>query len=165
MGLASAFVRESETMGISEISYVLRDVVLMPSPIDPSWIEEGDPRATGALLARSTDCSTTTFLWECTAGKFTWRYGVDETVHFLEGEVDISSEGMPSHRFGRGDTVHFTRGSKATWVVHDRIRKVAFCRSTLPAPVQHLTRVARNAARWLLSRGAPLRRLDPSPLL
>ena len=49
----------------------------MPSPINPSWIEEGDPRATAALVARSTDGSTSTFLWECTAGKFTWRYGTD----------------------------------------------------------------------------------------
>lgn len=139
---------------LSEISYALQDVVLMPSPINPSWIEEGDPRATAVLVARSTDGSTSTFLWECTAGKFTWRYGTDETVYFLEGTVVISSKGMPSRRFGRGDTVHFTRGSKATWVVHDRIRKVAFCRSALPAPVQHLTRVARNAVRWLRSRGS-----------
>jgi uncharacterized protein len=163
---ASAFVRprlkgETDTMGIS---YALQDVVLMPSPINPSWIEEGDPRATSALLARSTDGSTSTFLWECTAGKFTWRYGADETVHFLEGTVVISSQGMPSRRFGQGDTVHFTRGSKATWIVDDRIRKVAFCRSALPAPFQHLTRVARNTARWLRSRGSAPAAGSLSPL-
>jgi uncharacterized protein len=137
----------------------------MPSPINPSWIEEGDPRATAALLTRSLDGSTTTVLWECTAGKFTWCYWGDETAYFLEGAVDISSEGMPSRRFGRGDTVHFARGSKATWIVHDRIRKVAFCRSALPASVQRLTRVARNAARWLRSRGSAQATGSFSPLL
>jgi uncharacterized protein len=144
-GRVSAF--ESGTMGASEISYALGDIVLLPAPITPSWIEEGDPRASAALVARSTDGSTTTFVWECTAGKFTWRYGGDETVHFLEGSVVISSEGMPPRRFGRGDTIHFTRGSKATWVVDDRIRKVAFCRGALPAPLQRLMRVARNTVR------------------
>lgn len=166
VGLRKASLkRESETLGnLSEISFALQDVVLMPSPINPSWIEEGNPRATAALVARSTDGSTSTFLWECTAGRFTWRYGADETVHFLEGTVVISSKGMPSRRFGRGDTVHFTKGSKATWVVHDRIRKVAFCRSALPAPVQYLTRVARNAVRWLRSRNSAQAAGSFSPL-
>ena len=137
---------------LPEISYALQNATLIPSPINPNWIEEGDPRATAALLATSVDGSTATFLWECTAGKFIWRYGGDETLHFLEGTVVISSEGVPPRRFGPGDTVHFTRGSSATWVVHDRVRKIAFCRRALPAPAQRLTRAARTTVRWLRSR-------------
>lgn len=122
---------------------------LAPAPINPDWIEDGDPAAAATVLAQSEDGSASTILWECSPGKFTWRYHFDETVHFLDGSVVISAEGMPARRFGRGDTIHFSRGSRATWVIEKRIRKVAFCRNLLPEPLPRIERLMRKALNWL----------------
>jgi len=137
---------------IRNLYKVSQDAVLTPSPFDHSWIEEGSPQAASALLERSKDSAVSIVVWECTAEKFTWRYKCDETAYFIEGSVVISSEGMPPQRFGPGDTVHFPKGSSATWIIDDRIRKIAICRSVLPAPIQSVERVAGTAVRWLRSR-------------
>src|SRR5579875_3819358 len=101
---------------------------LQPAPIPRDWIERGDPQARLAILAHSDDCTTTTIHWECTAGRFIWRYDVDETLYFLEGEALISVAGQPARRYGAGDVVHFSRGAVASWTVESYVRKVAFCR-------------------------------------
>jgi len=61
---------------------------------------------------------------------------------------------MPPRRFGfgHGDTVHFPKGSSATWVVSDRIRKVAFLPAPLPRRISQLMRIAMSAMRRLRSR-------------
>ncbi len=105
---------------------------LTPAPIKKEWIEGGDPQARLAILAYSDDRATSTILWECSAGRFTWRYNCDETIYFLDGEVSISVAGGPARTYGAGDTVHFSRGAVATWQVTGFIRKVAFCRSPPP---------------------------------
>ena len=110
----------------------MKGAPLAPAPINPQWIEGGDPRASLAILAYSDDRATSTMLWECTAGRFTWRYHCDETIYFLDGEVMISVGGRPARRYGAGDTLHFSRGAVATWEVKSFIRKVAFCRSPPP---------------------------------
>ena len=107
---------------------------MIAAPINKNWIEEGDPRASLAILAYSDDRAASTILWECTAGKFTWRYNIDETIYFLDGEVMISFAGLPPRTYGAGDSIHFSRGAVATWEVKTFIRKVAFCRSVLPRP-------------------------------
>jgi hypothetical protein len=117
---------------------------LISAPINRDWIEGGDPRASLAILAYSDDRATSTILWECTAGKFTWRYAIDETIYFLDGEVMISVGGQPAKRYGAGDSIHFSRGAVATWEVQTFIRKVAFCRSVLPRPFVEARRIARS---------------------
>jgi uncharacterized protein len=134
------------------ITYASKPSNLAPAPIDPTWIEEGNPRAAGAPLTQSADGAAFVVLWECSPGTFTWRYHYDETVHFLDGCVVVSSETMPARRFGPGDTVHFPKGSHATWVVEKRIRKVAFCRNVLPEPLPRVERLLRSALRWLRAR-------------
>lgn len=125
------------------------DVVLAPAPINPSWILSGEPTARCAVLSSSADRGAWTVLWECTSGRFTWRYDIEETVHFLEGSVVIGGRGMPARRYGPGDTVHFPRGAVATWEVEGVIRKVAFCRRAPPRPLAHLLRIARGVSRRL----------------
>src|SRR5579863_8088020 len=110
----------------------MNGAALTPAPIRKEWIEKGNPEASIAILAYSDDRSTSTILWHCTAGQFTWRYHGEETIHFLEGEVFISVSGKPARRYGPGDTIHFSRGAVATWEVKDFIRKVAFCRNPPP---------------------------------
>jgi uncharacterized cupin superfamily protein len=121
----------------------MKGAPMMAAPINPSWIESGNPQARLAILAVSDDRAASTLLWECTAGKFTWRYNIDETIHFLDGEVTISVNGRPGRRYGAGDSLHFSRGAVATWEVETYIRKIAFCRSVLPRPFVHGRRFAR----------------------
>jgi uncharacterized cupin superfamily protein len=105
---------------------------MISAPINPDWIEAGNPQARIAILAYSDDRAASTILWECTAGRFTWRYSIDETIYFLDGEVVISVDGKPARRYGAGDSIHFARGAVATWEVETYVRKVAFCRSVPP---------------------------------
>ena len=134
----------------------MKGSVLTPAPINKDWIEAGDPRASIAILAISDDRATSTILWECTAGKFTWRYNIDETIYFLDGEVLISVDGKPAKRYGAGDSIHFCRGAVATWEVETMIRKVAFCRSVLPRPFIEARRLLRAAYHRLRGRGDAL---------
>src|SRR5947209_8087712 len=130
----------------------MKDAEMIAAPINKDWIDAGDPRATIAILAYSDDRATSTILWECTAGKFTWRYNIDETIYFLDGEVLISVAGQPARRYGAGDSIHFSRGAVATWEVKSFIRKVAFCRSVLPRPFIAARRLARAAYHRLRGR-------------
>lgn len=130
----------------------MKGAPLAPAPINPQWIESGDPRASLAILAYSDDRATSTMLWECTAGRFTWRYHCDETIYFLDGEVMISVEGRPARRYGAGDTLHFSRGAVATWEVNGFIRKVAFCRSPPPRLFIAARRLARTVYHRLRGR-------------
>ncbi len=125
------------------------NVSLAPAPIDPDWIEAGNPKATAAIVAASEDRGAWTVLWECTAGRFTWRYDIDETVYFLEGSVVISGPGLPARRYGAGDTIHFSRGAVATWEVEGVIRKIAFCRRAPPLPLARAIRIVRGLHRRL----------------
>ncbi len=125
---------------------------MTPAPIKKEWIEGGDPQASLAILAYSDDRVTSTILWECTAGLFTWRYSFDETIYFLDGEVVISVEGRPARRYGAGNSIHFSRGAVATWEVKGFIRKVAFCRSPPPRLFVTGRRIARAVYHRLRGR-------------
>ena len=132
------------------------NVALAPAPINPAWILSGEPQARCAVLTASDDRGAWTVLWECSTGRFTWRYDIEETVHFLAGSVVIGGPGMPPRRYGAGDTIQFARGAVATWEVEGMIRKVAFCRRAPPRPIALLLRVARGVQRrlnGLLGRG------------
>jgi uncharacterized protein len=122
----------------------MKGAPMVAAPINSEWIEAGNPQASIAILAYSDDRASTTILWECTAGKFTWHYSIDETIYFLDGGVSISIDGKPAKHYGAGDTIHFSRGAVATWEVETFIRKVAFCRSVMPRPLVELRRFARS---------------------
>ncbi len=119
-------------------------VSLRPAPINPDWILEGKPVARNALLSRSHDGTASTFIWDCTAGTFDWHYDIDETVHVLEGSVVVSENNAPERRLGPGDVAFFPAGSHARWHVETYVRKIAFCRRTLPKPIELLVRTARR---------------------
>lgn len=128
-----------------------RNAPLLPSPIDPAWIVAGAPVARNAILARSADGAACTVAWDCTAGTFDWRYEVDETVHIVEGAVTVGSLDTPPRRLEPGDVAFFPAGTTARWHVESYVRKVAFCRRTLP-------RVARTLIRMLQGARALLRK-------
>jgi uncharacterized cupin superfamily protein len=123
-------------------------VDLHPDPIRPEWILEGSPQARSKLLARSKDGGSTIVAWSCTAGRFNWHYTIDETVHIISGEVFITNEKNEVCRLGPGDMAFFPAGSRSTWRVPHEVRKLAFCRNSLPLPVSFAVRAWNRVKRF-----------------
>ena len=78
---------------------------LEPVPILPALA--GTPAARSKVLARSRDRTSWIMVWECTAGRFIWDYGVDETVVVISGEVFITTGEEKEKRLGKGDMAFF----------------------------------------------------------
>ncbi len=128
---------------------------LKPSPIQPEWILSGEPKARAAEVARSADGASNTMIWDCTAGSFRWFFGVDETVHIIEGEVFVRDDKDNARLLRAGDVAFFPAGTWMTWRVDNYVRKVAFLRHPLPQPFGSLLRVfnfAMNTLRLKLRR-------------
>lgn len=135
------------------IEFGVEKVTLGPAGINPDWILEGNPVARNHLLSRSADGNASTWIWECTAGKFNWYYDIDETVYLIEGSVTIKDHATGKRQHvSAGDTVFFPTGSSAEWVVDTYVRKVAFLRSPLPRSVQVARRLWQSMKR-LIGRG------------
>jgi uncharacterized protein len=138
------------------------DVRLHPAPIDRSWIHEGNPVTRSCVVSKSRDGSAFTFLWDCTAGVFTWRYDADETLYVLEGEaVLFGPDG--ERRIAAGDVVFFHAGTQVKWRVDSYIRKVAFVRRALPTVVALPLRVAWRLAALLRQAFGPRAASTPRP--
>jgi hypothetical protein len=91
-------------------------------------------------LSASADGTATSYIWDCTAGRFNWIYEVDETIYVIEGGVVIIDMEGTAHRLGAGDTIFFPAGTHAEWRVETYIRKVAFIRTPLPRSIMTLKR-------------------------
>jgi len=111
------------------------DVELAPAAIPPHWIIEGAPQARSARLARSADGTASVVAWSCTAGRFNWHYGGDETLYILSGEVLVTDENGEVRRLGPGDMAFFPAGSLSIWHVPREVMKLAFCRHSIPRPL------------------------------
>lgn len=121
-------------------------------PIDPSWVLEGAPRARIVSLASGVDGFATTALWDCTPGTFRWQFHWDETVHLMEGVVEVTMPDGSRHRLEAGSVAFFPGGSHAVWRVVEPVRKLAVCRRTVPAPLARIMTsgdLARRALRFL----------------
>jgi uncharacterized cupin superfamily protein len=123
-----------------------------PCPIRSAWILQGKPIARNKVLSTSHDGTSTTVVWDCTAGKFNWFYSIDETTYILEGSVRLK-DSNGSRLVTAGDSVFFPAGSSAEWTVDTYIRKVAFLRSPLPRPLASVRRIMQRAKRLL--KGKP----------
>jgi len=134
---------------------------MAPAPITPEWIEEGSPRARCALLSQTDDRAAMTVHWDCTAGKFTWRYDFDETVFILEGGCTLEAEGLPTLVLGPGDSAHFSRGAVVTWTVEHYVRKLGFCKNAAPRPIGLGLRVMRGVWRRIVHPSGSLGGLAP----
>jgi hypothetical protein len=126
-------------------------IELDPSPIEPSWIIEGNPEARSRLLWTSACKTALTVIWSCTEGKFNWYYDLDETVMILEGSILLESEGMPPKRYGAGDVIFFREGAHAKWHVEGYVRKLAFLRVNYPFPLGIAIRAV-NKLKSLIAR-------------
>lgn len=122
-------------------------IEMRPAPIDPSWIVEGNPVARVGSVSRSSDGLSWTDIWDCTAGRFTWHYAIDETVHILEGGAHVADANGKQWDLRPGDVVSFQVGTAAHWHVPQYIRKVAFCSEVVPRPLTALMDVGRKLRR------------------
>src|SRR5450432_459676 len=113
-------------MAESVIKFGTASVSLAPCAIEPSWVLEGNPITRNKLLSKSADGTASTYIWDCTAGRFNWFYNSDETFHILEGTVTLKYPSGACHRVAAGDTVFFPKGSSAEWTVDKYVRKLAF---------------------------------------
>jgi uncharacterized protein len=137
-------------------------VEFRPSPINPEWIVEGAPIARAAVVARSIDGFATTFMWDCSPGKFRWVYNNDETLHVLSGNV-ILDEGLPTEKHvGTGDVVYFPAGSVANWHVTNHIVKVAFVRRSMPQALLQTVNMLRKAKHMLRRKSVDYGRAQSS---
>lgn len=108
------------------------DMQLKAVPIAADWVIEGNPVARSRRLSTSPDTTSSTMVWTCTPGKFHWYYTVDETLYILEGEVFVTNEKDEVRRLGPGDLAFFPAGSHSIWQVTQDLRKIAFCRQSMP---------------------------------
>jgi uncharacterized cupin superfamily protein len=138
----------------SAIKFGIGQVTLGPAAINPNWILEGNPLARNKLLSQSTDGAATSYIWDCTAGRFNWFYDVDETIYVIEGGVVVKDDTGTARRLSPGDTIFFPAGTRAEWHVENYIRKVAFIRTPLPRPLVIAKRGYRFLKRLFGNRGS-----------
>lgn len=115
---------------------------LKAEPVPHDWILSGTPEAAAKMLLRSRDWLQTIVVWECTPGRFNWHYNKDEVLFVLSGHATLTNESGEEREFGPGDTVFFPAGVSCTWLVRDRIRKVAILRETLFWPLGFFIKVS-----------------------
>jgi uncharacterized cupin superfamily protein len=133
------------------------NVDLKPSPIEPSWILEGNPEARSCPLSISADNAARTLIWSCTEGKFNWYYDVDETIVILEGSIVLESEGMPPKRYGVGDVIFFRKMAcrgpceEVRLLPPDQTVRARFGRPRPQQAEAHVLR-PRQASRWARHR-------------
>jgi uncharacterized protein len=136
------------------IQFGVGSVTLGLAPINPAWIIEGNPVARNGFVASTADGNSSTWMWDCTAGKFNWYYDIDEIVYFIEGSVIIRDTGgshEPRH-LNAGDTVFFPAGSNAEWTVPNYIRKFAILRAPMSSKLL-LLRSAYRSLKRLVGKG------------
>ncbi|MCB1544296.1 MAG: DUF861 domain-containing protein [Methylobacteriaceae bacterium] len=122
-------------MGEPAIYISTTDVALNDAPIPKDWIVSGEPRARMAELSRSRDGAAVSVVWDCTAGEFDWRFGVDEWVHILEGAVEVRDEQGQWSELAPGSVALFRAGVVSRWRVRTYVRKLAICRVAMPVPM------------------------------
>jgi uncharacterized protein len=140
------------------ISRALIDVAnispgLTPSPIEPSWIIEGNPVAQSSILSKSADGLAWTMVWECSEGKFDWYYDLDETILILEGSIVLENDTISPTRYSPGDVIFFKDGAHAKWHVEGHVKKLAFFRRTQPVLLALASRMYSKIKRTLTPIG------------
>ena len=121
--------------------------LLNPAPIAKDWILEGSPVTRNKLLSVSNDKVASTWIWDCTAGRFNWFYDIDETVYVIEGSVTVRDHHGATRTLMSGDIAFFPAGSSAEWTVKEYVRKLAFLRQPLSPYVMLLQRVCNKLNR------------------
>jgi uncharacterized protein len=119
----------------NRIAWDAGHITLSPSPIYPEWILEGSPIARNKLISESADGAASSYIWDCTAGRFNWHYAAEETLYVIEGGAVLKDASGIAHRLRAGDSYFFPVGARAEWHVERYIRKFALIRTPMPRSV------------------------------
>lgn len=133
-------ILEDQTRPSAQLPSQRPHLGLKTAPIPASWVLEGAPTARSRLLHQSSDRLSSTYLWDCTAGRFSWHYDVDETICLVEGSVTLVDSAKGRFDLRAGDTFFFPKGSRFEWHVTNYVRKVANIYSPLSRRMQLLRR-------------------------
>ena len=96
---------------------------LLGFSVDPGWVKSGTPHFRNSETTRSPDGKTISGLWACDGpSTFEWRFHMDETVHLLEGQVEVDYQGR-HFTLRPGDTATFHAGTQAVWHVPRNAKK------------------------------------------
>lgn len=132
----------------------LADIALHDAPIEPAWVLAGAPRARSGCHSTNTDGWAATHVWECSAGRFRWHFGVEETVLVLDGEVLVTDAAGRTERLAPGTLAYFPAGSWWVWDVPVHVRKLSFNRRSVPWPARVVGRLLGGLRR--VFRGQPV---------
>lgn len=133
-------------------------LALTDAPIEPGWVLSGQPRARSARHSTNTDGWASTHVWECSAGRFRWHFGVEETVLVLEGEVHVTDAAGRTQVLRAGSMGYFPVGTWWVWEVPQHVRKISFNRRTVLPPARLLSRLLGAVPAWW-------RRRSPAPVV
>ncbi|MDB5649498.1 MAG: hypothetical protein JWL62_1018 [Hyphomicrobiales bacterium] len=122
----------------------IKSEALQPSPIRPEWIISGTPAARAVDLARSPDGTCFSVQWDCTKGTFHWYFGIEETVHILEGEVLVRDGTGRETLLRAGDVAVFSTDTWMVWHVETYVRKLAICRFPVSRGFGRVLRLLQN---------------------
>lgn len=140
---------EGSTPDATPPGYLTNKHSLSSAPIQSDWIIEGKPLARNRRLAGSTDGLGSTYMWDCTAGRFNWHYDVDETVYLVEGSITVVDSAGELTQLWAGDTFFFPRGTRFEWTVHTYVRKIAFLHAPVSGKLALFARMSRAVMRRL----------------
>lgn len=120
------------TYGVTAVSHLQQvpahSVTASPLPLQPvvnapAVITMGTPNFRGTPYATSADGKTTSGIWEADGpSTFEWRFGSDETVYVLDGQVDVTYKGK-QFTLKEGDTAVFLEGTSAVWHIPQNVQK------------------------------------------
>jgi uncharacterized cupin superfamily protein len=128
--------------------------------IKPEDVLEGDPVARTLTLSSSPDGRLSSGLWDCTAGKFRWKFWVDEIILVLEGEAVVRESTGAVHELTPGVVAYFPLGVSGQWEVSTYVRKFFVVREAaqtgrIAAARRRLWTALRGSARQGLHAGTP----------
>lgn len=91
--------------------------------VAPGWVRSGTPNFRNSETVQSPDGKAISGLWACDGPTtFEWSFYMDETVHLLEGLIEIDYQGQ-HFTLRPGDTATFHAGTKAVWHVPRNAKK------------------------------------------
>jgi uncharacterized protein len=99
------------------------DKPLREFSVDPLWVKSGNPVFRNVETAVLPGGRTLSGLWACDGpAVFEWRFHTDETLHLIEGKVEVHYQGK---RFTLlpGNTATFHAGTTAVWHVQENVKK------------------------------------------
>ncbi|MFD9669940.1 cupin domain-containing protein [Rhodococcus sp. NPDC059968] len=72
----------------------------------------------------SDDSTLIVGLWKCEPDSFPYPFGNDETIHALDGELEIALESGEVVTLTAGDVASFAKGTQSTWTVKSPFKKL-----------------------------------------